>query len=175
VAYVILEEIHPPGLRPGETQDHNLEGLKIMVARERTETEANVTETKAPLSAADAIAAAAKAQKSSLAGATEGQVNERGFTRVFDKDSLIGKAFTIVDWDMTPGEYGMMYDVNIVRGNRALWFRDGGTGVPAQLLKLADGGVREMISCPKGLRKSVYPNPHGEGMSTTYYLDENEI
>ena len=104
-----------------------------MVARDRTENEANVTETKAPLTASDAIAAAAKAQKASLVGATDAQVNERGFTRVFDKDALIGKPFIIVDWDMVPGEYGMMYDVNIVRGNKALWFRDGGTGVPAQL------------------------------------------
>jgi hypothetical protein len=146
-----------------------------MVARERTENEANVTQSNAPgLSAEDAIKAAMGAT-ASVADSAEPTIDDRGFTRVFDKSVLVGKPFTIVDYDQVPGEFGMMSVVHAVSGKQAFYFQDGGTGIPDQLLKLREKGLTQLIRCPRGLRKSTYKNPHGEGMSTTFYIDDETI
>lgn len=124
-----------------------------------------------PLSAADAVKAARTASKAAVAGEVE--VNERGFTRVFDKDKLVGRPFVIVDWEDEPGEYGMVATINIVIGDKPLFFKDGSTGVYQQLKAMRDKGVTQWIDCPKGLRVSTYKNRYNNEDSKTYYLDEN--
>lgn len=144
-----------------------------MVTREHGEKQES-TDVKAPLSAADAILAARKAQHNIADNATV-EVDERGFTRVFDKKGLLGKPFTIIDWEDNVEEFGWTATIHIVQGKNALFFKDGSTGVYEQLKALKAKGIETMISCPRGLRVSEYDNPHGEGRSRTYYLDDSTI
>lgn len=94
-------------------------------------------------------------------------------TLVEDKDTLIGKRFIIVDFNVRPGSYqrqdGTTGDfISVVvrtQDDELLVFNDGGTGILGQL----DGvELNTPILCPKGLRKSEYDSPYGP--ATTYYL-----
>lgn len=125
-----------------------------------------------PLSAEDAIAAISKTKTADVGQTAE--KDARGFVRVFDKRQLVGKPFTIVDWEENLEEFGWLAIVHIVTTNKkALFFKDGSTGVYQQLQELRKKQITNMISCPKGLRVSVYPNPTGFGDSQTFYLDES--
>lgn len=122
-----------------------------------------------PITAAQAIEMAKRAQGTTL---TSTDVDEQGFTRIYDKDALVGKAFTIVDFEEDMGEYGLVGVVRIVRGSKALVFKDGSTGVYAQLTAMREAGTLTFpLRCPKGLRVSRY---EFDGRpASTYYLDDN--
>jgi hypothetical protein len=128
-----------------------------------------------PLTAAEAIAAAKTTPRTKVNETQE--VNDRGFVKVYDKMTLVGKPFLVIDWEENLGESYWYADVHIVMNNRALYFTDGSTGVYEQLKKLRDDkGVTTMIDCPKGLRVSKYRNPvDPERISSTYYLDDNAL
>lgn len=148
-----------------------------MVSRNRDELQGSTTENAtadAPMDAAAAIRAAKKAAYS-VADTAEKVIDERGFERVFDKKALVGKAFVIVDFEDNVEEFGWTMTVRIVMGNKALFFKDGSTGIRQQLIALQSRGMQSMISCPRGLRVSEYQNPYGDGMSKTYYLDDSTV
>lgn len=142
----------------------------------RASAESAETNETAKLSAADAIAAAKAAKKAPVVST---EVDDRGFARVFDKKKLVGKSFTIIDWEEL---YEPMSDyyyahVRIVLGDKALFFTDASRtkGVYPQVRDLSAAGKLEMSFWPKGLAMSEYQNPSGEGMSRTFFLDDSSI
>jgi hypothetical protein len=122
----------------------------------------------APMDAAAALAAVKSTPRTSV---LEEIKDDRGFVQVFNKDKLCGIPFVIIDWDEEITAYGVVAHVRLVQGGKnALYFRDGSTGVCAQLQKLRDDkGVTRMIDCPKGLRVSRYKFDGNDAQ--TYYLD----
>jgi len=53
-----------------------------------------------PMTAAEAIAAARKSATHDVTS-DNANVDELGYARVFDKNSLVGRPFTIIDWKTT--------------------------------------------------------------------------
>lgn len=129
--------------------------------------------TPARISAADALAAVKAAQKTTLAH----EVDDHGYTWARDKSKLIGKNFTIVDWEDSyePEKDTWFAVVHIVMGDKTLVFQDSSTvGIRQQLIDLKAAGTETMIACPRGLRVSEYDNPYG-GRSKTFYLDNSAL
>lgn len=98
-----------------------------------------------------------------------------GFTVVNnkEKDRLLGVAFVILSMDFNIGDMGGFVSfVAVTEDNRKVIVNDGSSGIYAQLeewnLRTNKGGG---LFVKGGLRKSEYPNPNGEGQSTTYYLN----
>lgn len=119
-------------------------------------------------------------QAMALARETYGTVDDAsteigsGFTVVNnkEKDRLLGVPFVILSMDFNEGDMGPFVSfVAVTEDNRKVIVNDGSTGIYAQLdeyyVRTNKGGG---LFVRGGLRKSVYPNPNGEGMSTTYYL-----
>lgn len=99
-----------------------------------------------------------------------------GFGLLKEKDALIDRAFLILDWTFTKGDYEDEFvTVRVVTDdNRKLIFNDGSTGIRDQL-RVIEPGTSLLVQ--RGLRKSVYitqvPNKQGELVDTpasTYYL-----
>jgi|SRR5882672_5107006 len=126
-----------------------------------------------PMTAAEAIAAARKSATHDVTS-DNANVDELGYARVFDKNSLVGRPFTIIDWEDNIEEFGWVATVHIVSGAKALYFKDGSeVGVYAQLKALKEKGISTMIRCPKGLRSSQYDNQYDGRPTTTFYIDDN--
>lgn len=143
-----------------------------MVARRADETQGvNAAEVDySTMSAAEIADALANERSVNVAEQME-EIDERGFARVY-KDSMCGKPFRILYWEDEMTEYGLMATVYAMLGKKFVKFTDGSTGVYKQLKTLREEkGVSKNILAPKGLTKSTYKNPHGEGDATTYYLD----
>lgn len=98
---------------------------------------------------------------------------------VFDKNSLIGVPFVIIRWKWNPGRKPEQFfascevvlsrpvDTDYGPMTRGI-LNDGSTGIAAQLHKLEEAGVTDLVEVPKGLRRSDYEGP--EGPATTFYL-----
>ncbi len=142
-----------------------------MATAKREELENSVTSA-APMSAADAIAAAKHAPKTTVTSAQE--VDERGFVLLPDKRKLVGKSFTIIDAEDTydaMGDYWVT-TVRIVVGDKALFIRDSSSGIRHQILKIGEDNVK-MTTWPKGLRVSDYYV--NDRPSATFYLDDTAL
>lgn len=140
-----------------------------------TESTTEITNVAQPMSATEAIEAARKAQRTSISGTAAVETDDRGFVRLFNKAALVGKPFTIIDWEENLEDFGWAAIVHLVtRGGKALFIVDGSTGIYEQLKDIRNKtGNTVMLECPKGLRVSDYDNPVGEGRSRTYYLDDS--
>ena len=102
---------------------------------------------------------------------------------IFDKATLVGKPFVIVQFsfnDSDKGDRPLFVSVTVINEAKELGiFNDGSTGVCSQLESFTEKmgftpehkvTVKGPIVCNNGLRRSDYPNPTGAGISTTYYL-----
>jgi hypothetical protein len=90
---------------------------------------------------------------------------------VVEKDTLVGVEMILLEWRFNVGDFGPFVSVTaMTKDNRKLVFNDGSTGIYAQLTEITDAGKASNIYLRKGLRKSTYDNPQGEGKSTTFYL-----
>ena len=148
-----------------------------MVARAAQETESTSAELEAPslysedeikglTSFGDAVALA-----NEKGGITDGKDLGIGL-EVVEKEQLVGVEMILLEWRFNTGDFGPFVSVTaMTKDNRKLVFNDGSTGIYAQLTEITDeAGKHGNIYLRKGLRKSNYDNPQGEGKSTTYYL-----
>ena len=147
-----------------------------MVARAAQETESTSAELEAPslysedeikglTSFGDAVALA-----NEKGGITDGKDLGIGL-EVVEKEQLVGVEMILLEWRFNSGDFGPFVSVTaMTKDNRKLVFNDGSTGIFSQLEEIADTGKTGNIYLRKGLRKSTYDNPQGEGKSTTYYL-----
>lgn len=80
-----------------------------------------------------------------------------GFSKVEDKDLLVGIPFMILDFRFNESEYGDQYVTVscMTKANEKLIFNDGSSGVRDQLFNLKDRPNRTFL-VPHGLRKSQY-------------------
>lgn len=104
-----------------------------------------------------------------------------GLTVVEDKDTLVKRAFFIVEWSFREGDHGDYVSALIITGaGEKLVLNDGSTGIRDQLRavtnkRVADGKPfpQQGIAVPNGLRAShyTYTDEKGEQKpATTYYL-----
>lgn len=116
----------------------------------------------------------------------KGQTYEDLWTKITDKDSLVGVGFFVLDVDFRPdGDFGPYVTIHGRTMNRPgrpgyrFVMSDGSTGVNQQLRDMAassaDGKLKLPMPCFKGLRKSPYmyedPQTGEKKPSATYYLD----
>jgi hypothetical protein len=97
------------------------------------------------------------------------------FEKVDNKDELISVPFFITNFWFQNGEMGDFVVIRgITRGNRKIVVTDGGTGIFAQLKKLAlSTGKTANVMVRGGLRKSEYRKevePDKFTSASTYYL-----
>jgi hypothetical protein len=98
------------------------------------------------------------------------------------KSDLLAVPFLITSIRISAGDFGELFSITAedATGDQFI-VNDGGTGIARQLANwLAKHRDRSdpsqlgtwdlRLICRKGLRASTYPNPHGEGVSTTYYI-----
>lgn len=110
-----------------------------------------------------------------------------GFSLLEDKALLIGKPLVLVGWHFSQGDEGefvstrvMAREANGTVGKYVI--NDGGTGIFQQLKLITEAGG-QMISAPRGLRKSDYEvevtdEKTGELVkrkATTFYIDTSSI
>lgn len=100
---------------------------------------------------------------------------------VRDKSELLGTPFLMTSIRVSAGDFGPFFSVTAEDAQgESFVFNDGSTGVARQLSGwLAKHRDREAdqtgtwdlrLVARKGLRSSTYPNPAGDGVSTTYYI-----
>lgn len=107
----------------------------------------------------------------SRGGIIDGKDLGIGLEVIEDKGQLCGVEMVLLQWTFNTGDFGDFVSVTAVtKDNRKVVFNDGSTGILAQMHKISESGKTGNIYLRKGLRKSVYDNPNGEGKSTTYYL-----
>lgn len=106
---------------------------------------------------------------------SEPELDDKGFERIFEKEQLIGRSFTIISWELLFGERSEYAHIRIVMNKKPYCFRDGSTGIFEQLKALADKNVSSMILCPRGLRVSKYTGPNGDPAETYYINDSNRV
>jgi hypothetical protein len=86
-----------------------------------------------------------------------------------DKETLLGKELVVIDAQIREnGDYGPYASITCkLRDGSLVVFNDGSTGCYKQI---ESGAVVLPCYCSKGLRKSTYDNPTGQGKAETYYF-----